>query len=171
MCLVGAWCLAPVPDQTRPPSITLNGATTNWPAEGFYWTADADATPPGWGRALLVMAQEAANEASLAGEQWMFGRLRLRADQVPAGTYRFTHPFGSDIVTVAAGNDRVFETSDIGCTSTPCDFTIALNTRVARFLECTLAPLTGPDGGQYLGDPNVPCTIKPAGGVNTFFRV
>src|SRR6185436_1845959 len=118
-------CLAPAPDadKNRPPSITLNAATTNWGAEGFYWYGGADATPTGWTRALLVLAQEAADEPMLAGQQWMFGRLRLRADGVPPGTYRFTHPFGSDIVTVAVGDDRVFETSDIGCMTTPCDFT------------------------------------------------
>jgi hypothetical protein len=144
--LTGLWtptmCLAAAPavDRTQPPSMTFSPATTNWPGEGFWWTAEAEATPAGWKRALLVMAQEAANEASLPGQQWAFGRLRFRADDVPAGTYRLTHPFGADIVTVAVGDDRIFETSDIGCFSTPCDFTLALNTRISRFLQCSNAP-------------------------------
>jgi hypothetical protein len=161
-----------VPDPTKPPAVTDSAATTNFDGEAFWWSAEATATPAGWTRAILVMAQEAAfsGESAVAGQQWAFGRLRLRADGVPAGRYRFTHPFGVDEATVSAGDDRIFDTSDIGCFSTPCDFTLALHTRVTRFLQCVNAPIVV-NGVEYLGDPNVECEVTGSPLNQNFFRV
>jgi hypothetical protein len=166
-------CLGGMPDPldaNRPPSMTYEAATTHWPGEAFWWSAEAELTPAGWKRARLIMAQEAANELNLPGEQWAFGRLRLRADDVPAGTYAITHPFGRDIVTVAVGDDRIFETSDIGCFNLPCDFDLALNTRIKRFLTCEFAPYTF-DGIQYIGDPNTACRIKATDAATRIFKI
>lgn len=172
--LTPTMCLAPVPDPDLPPAVTDNPATTNFGAEAFWWSAEAAATPSGWTRAILVMAQEAAfsGEAAVAGEQWAFGRLRIRADGVPAGTYRFTHPFGVDTYSVAEGDDRIFETSDVGCTSTPCDYSLALpsKSRTSRFLSCANAPIII-NGVEYLGDPNETCTITGSPLNQNFFRV
>ena len=171
--LTPTMCLTPVPDPTKPPAVTDSLETTNMGDEHFWWAATAEATPAGWKRAIVVMAQEAAfTAAPFAGNQSAFGRLRLRADGVPPGTYRFTHPFGSDVVTVPDGDDRVFETSDIGCFSAPCDFTTALPglSRIARFLQCTNAPIVI-NGVQYLGDPGVECPVTGSPLNQNFFRV
>ena len=171
--LTPTMCLTPVPDPTKPPAVTDSEETTNMFDEHFWWSAGAEATPAGWKRAIIVMAQEAAfTAAPFAGNQSAFGRLRLRADGVPPGTYRFTHPFGSDTVTVPDGDDRVFETSDIGCFSAPCDYTSAVPglSRIARFLQCTNAPVVV-NGVEYLGDPNVECTVTGSPLNQNFFRV
>lgn len=169
--LTPTMCLLPVPDPTKPPAVTDSVATSNFNDEAFWWSAEAEATPAGWTRAILVMAQEAAFSAEpVAGNQSAFGRLRVRADGVPAGTYRFTHPFGADTYTVAPGDDRIFETSDIGCFTTPCDFSLALHTRVTRFLQCINAPILV-NGVEYLGDPNVECQVTGSPLNQNFFRV
>jgi hypothetical protein len=171
--LTPTMCLTPVPDATRPPAITDAPETTNIFDEHFWWSAEAQVTPAGWERARLVLAQEAAFAAQpLAGQQWAFGRLRLRADGVPPGTYVFTHPFGADTVTVAEGEDRVFESFDIGCFSTPCDFTQALpgRTRITRFLQCVNAPIVV-NGVEYLGDPGIECPVTGSPLNQNFFRV
>ena len=166
-------CLTPVPDPTKPPAVTDDPATSNIFDEHFWWSAEAVATPAGWDRARLVLAQEAAfGGAAVAGQQWAFGRLRLRADAVPPGTYRFTHPYGADTVTVPEGEDRVFESFDIGCFSTPCDFTQALpgQTRITRFLQCVNAPIVV-NGVEYLGDPSIECPVTGSPVNQNFFRV
>lgn len=171
--LTPTMCLTPVPDPTRPPATTDSPETSNMFDEHFWWSTGAEATPAGWTRAIIVMAQEAAFTAEpFAGNQSAFGRLRLRADGVPPGTYRFTHPFGADTVTVAEGDDRIFETSDIGCFAAPCDYNTAVPglTRIARFLQCTNAPIVV-NGVEYLGDPNVECTITGSPVNQNFFRV
>jgi hypothetical protein len=169
--LTPTMCLLPVPDPTKPPAVTDSEATSNFNDEAFWWSTEAEATPAGWKRAILVMAQEAVfTAAPVAGNQSAFGRLRLRADGVPPGTYRFTHPFGADVVTVPDGDDRVFETSDIGCFNTPCDFTLALHSRVTRFLQCINAPIVV-NGVEYLGDPNVECQVTGSPLNQNFFRV
>lgn len=171
--LTPTMCVTPVPDPTKPPAVTDSEETTNMFDEHFWWAAEALVTPAGWDRARLVMAQEAAlMGVPFAGTQSGFGRLRLRADGVPPGTYRFTHPFGSDTVTVPDGEDRVFESFDIGCFNTPCDYTLALpgQTRIARFLQCTNAPIVV-NGVEYLGDPNVECTVTGSPLNQNFFRI
>ena len=171
--LTPTMCLTPVPDPTKPPAVTDSEETSNMFDEHFWWSAEAAVTPAGWTRARLVMAQEAAlMGVPFAGNHSAFGRLRLRADGVPPGTYRFTHPFGADTVTVAEGEDRVFESFDIGCFNTPCDYTLALpgQTRIARFLQCTNAPIVV-NGVQYLGDPNIECPVTGSPLNQNFFRI
>jgi hypothetical protein len=171
--LTPTMCLGPVPDPTRAPAVTDDPATTNFGAEAFWWSTEAEATPvagsPETGL-LIVMAQEAAfaTEDPKAGDQWAFGRLRFRVDDaVPSARYRFTHPFGVDIHQ--AGDTRVFATSDIGCFATPCDFGLALpgSTRILNFLQCVSPP---PPAG-YLGDPNQSCRIAGSPFGTNFFKV
>ncbi len=163
-------CLAPTPDPTQPPSVT--DTAVNFGAEAFWWSAEATIDTADDVELRLVMAQEAAfvTETPRPGDQWTFGRLRIRmrGDGVPANTwFRFTHPFGVDehLAEPDKPGDpgEIFATSDIGCFSNPCDFTMALpgNTRIARFLKCvTPAPPAG-----YVGNPNVLCTVtgSPSG--------
>ena len=50
------------------------------------------------GQALLVMAVEAAfaNENPVAGDEFNFGRVRMRIDASLPGTYKVTYPFGEE---------------------------------------------------------------------------
>ncbi|MBI5507895.1 MAG: Ig-like domain-containing protein [Deltaproteobacteria bacterium] len=72
-------------------------------AEAFWWMADADLGNPA-GLGLLVLAMEAAwlTETARNGDQFPFGRLRVRVDVEVPGAYTITHPFGAVTVTVPA---------------------------------------------------------------------
>jgi beta-lactam-binding protein with PASTA domain len=172
LCLYGPLCLSPVADQTQPPSVA-EGRPVNFAPEAFWWSAEAQFTGVDNIDALIVMAQEAAfaTEDPAPGDQWGFGRLRFRLDGNDAAIagkwFRFTHPFGVD--DVQADDRRVFDTTDIGCFSEPCDFSLALpgRTRITKFFGCASpAPPAG-----YLGDPNIECTITGAPSGNNFLRV
>ncbi|MGA9524780.1 MAG: choice-of-anchor D domain-containing protein, partial [Myxococcaceae bacterium] len=163
------FCLEVPPDPTQPPSVP-----GNFPGEAFWWAADASMPTNGDGEALLVLALEAAftTEAPAAGEQIVFGRIRVRIDNLVAGaTYTVTHPFGVDsFVAQAAGRRGINVTEDIGCAAGPCDFSLALNSRVGPFLVWDPAvPPAAPPG--YIGDPNVlhPVVGSPFG--TNIFRV
>ena len=65
---------------------------TNFPDEAFWWAADATMQTAGGGDADLVLANEAAfiNELPAQGDQVAFGRIRVRIDNLPVGTYVIT---------------------------------------------------------------------------------
>ena len=123
---------------------------TNFPDEAFYFAAEAEMLvggPAGSARARLILALEAAFAgigAVAAGQQMVFGRVRLRIDDVePGATYTATHPYGV-LSGVADDRGRVFETEDIGG---PGDFTSPFASAIGPFLRWQ----TGPPAG-YLGD-------------------
>ncbi len=141
---------------------------TNYPDEGFYFTADAaiDAgtVPDAQG---IVLGYGAAVEAAfgggvpLAGDQTTFARIRIRAD-IPAGfegTYRITHPYGVEtFFNVPAGTRTINMTRDIGLGT--ADFTGALAGDIGPFLRSRNGPYTetNPDTGEletFIGDPNL----------------
>ena len=69
--------------------------------EAFWWTATAQAPDLGnVSGALLVLGLEAAFATGepVAGQQIVFGRIRIRADVFVAGTYTVTHPFGASVI-------------------------------------------------------------------------
>lgn len=133
--------------------------------EGFYFTTEAlmdsrkaDGTT---GRALLVLAQEAAwiNGIPVDGEQMVFNRNRMFIDVPAAGRYTIIYPFGVAVFDVSqaritatngirainanllaqSGFNAALSTpgvplGDFGCEVAPCDFAISLGGAVGPFL-------------------------------------
>ncbi|HET6652725.1 MAG TPA: chitobiase/beta-hexosaminidase C-terminal domain-containing protein [Nocardioides sp.] len=143
----------------------------NFPDESFWWSADA-LIDTGTVRARLVLAQEAAfggpGEVAV-GQQVAFSRLRIRIDDLtPGGDYHVVTPYGEYDVT-ADDRGRVFETTDQGCLSTPCDFTSATGTTTGPFLTWDSDLGTLPEG--FIGDPNVEHTVTGSPTGQNLFRV
>ena len=133
-------------------------------AEAFYFGADSDLPAPY--NAVCVLALEAAfaNEDPVDGDQFVFARIRIRADISVAGNHVVTHPYGQQAVNVAAAGVRALNvTSDIGG-QTP-DFARALTGPIGPFLR-TATPPAG-----FIGDPNVPSTVTGSPTGNNFFRI
>jgi hypothetical protein len=115
----------------------------NFPDEAFYFSAEAEMLvggPAGSARARLILALEAAfggTGAVVDGQQMVFGRVRLRIDDVePGRTYTATGPYGV-IAGEADDRGRVFETEDIGA---PGDFTSPFASRIGPFLRWATNP-------------------------------
>ncbi|MBI4322452.1 MAG: cadherin-like domain-containing protein [Chloroflexi bacterium] len=154
----GGWCLLLPGDPPAVPEV--------FPAqffdEHFWFAADAGLTPATGGRALLVLAVEAAFVANVVpGGQITFSRIRVRLDPVPAtGTYRFIHPYGEELIAAAQG-DRIFFTDDVGINCAPGEFDCARGSRLGPFLlpsntpgGAELAAVVGPVPGKlYIADP------------------
>lgn len=132
--------------------------------EHFWWAGGASLTPATGGRALLVLALEAAFGTGVAapGAQIAFTRIRVRLDTVPlTGDYKFIHPYGEEILAGVAGQ-RIFFPDDVGI-GAPGDFTGAMNGRLGPYLLPSLAaggaelpPVAGPVAGKlYIADPAV----------------
>jgi hypothetical protein len=129
-------------------------------AEAFWWAADAS-MPFGTGTASLVLAVEAAFSAEdpIPGDEFAFGRVRMRIDVPEAGTYKVTYPFGEETFTVdAPGIKAINTTLDTG-TFSP-DNSGPLKSKIGAFLVWD----TGAPGG-YVGDGATPHAVKgsPAG--------
>ena len=137
-----------------------------FPGEAFWWTGESSIATSDRGSADLIMALEAAflNEEPAANDRMVFGRIRIRIDDLIIGeTYKVTHPYGVDSYVAednGKGSGEINVTEDIGCMlpseAEPCDFDESRFSRVGPFL--TLAdkakePTDAPDGGRYLADP------------------
>lgn len=128
-----------------------------WAEEHFYWMADARL-----GDARLVLGLEAtfAQEIVKPGDQVVFGRLRLRYDDVPAsGTYTFYTPYGKFVFPNVPAGERIIQTFDIGFACPAGQFDCALTSHVGPFLLASntpggpeLPPVFGP-GGTYIASP------------------
>ena len=131
----------------------------NYPGEAFYFQAEAEMTTGTGERARLVLALEAAFalEEPRAGDQIVFGRVRIRIFGIqPNVEYTVTHPYGVDTFIAESDGDGAGEinfTEDIGGLNGG-EFQLALNSRVFPFVrwDPAVAPLA-PEG--YIGDPNV----------------
>lgn len=144
----------------------------NWPLESFYYLAGAELDMPGGGKAVLVNGLEAtmANEATVDGDQVVFGRLRFDIDFPGAGTYEVVHPYGIDTFTVTAADADDFRyVEDI--TPAPGNFGLALRSRINPFLIGTAGLITTTDGNKYVGDPAVPTTVTGSPHGTNFFRI
>jgi len=130
----------------------------NFPDDAFYVIAEAEMLvggPAGSARARLILALEAAfggTGAVVGGQQMVFGRIRLRIDDVePGATYTATGPYG--VISGAADDrGRVFETEDIGATG---DFTSPFASRIGPFLRWATNPPAG-----YVGDGGSERTVQ-----------
>ena len=144
----------------------------NWPMESFYYSAGSIMDMPGGGSAGLVSAVEAtfANEATIDGDQVVFGRLRFDIDFPGAGTYRVTHPYGVDTFEVSAAEADGFRyVEDI--TPAPGNFALALKSRINPFLVSEGGLVTGPDGSQYIGDPAQETRVTGSAHNTNYFSV
>ena len=152
------WCLilpADVPSGTAPETFP-----TDYSGEHFYWNATAGARGAG---AVLVLSLEAAfNTADpVAGEQVVFGRLRITIPSLPAsGDYKVYTPFGDFDFPGLVSGERLFFTTDIGI-ACGADFSCALNSNIGPFLlpsdspgGAEVAAVPGPVTGKlYIADP------------------
>lgn len=166
--LDGGWCLLLPADVPATPETFPNAFSD----EHFYFAADATVPLAVGSAAGITIAQEAAfaSGAPAAGEQIVFGRIRVKIGSVPvSGTYRFIHPYGEEIVEGVAG-ERIFYTEDIGFNCL-ADFSCATKSRIGPFLLPAATPggaelpaVTGPVPGKlYIADParNGPVTGSP----------
>src|SRR4051812_2555759 len=133
----GGWCLLLAGDVTIPEVFP-----TNFFDEHFYFDSTASLTPVSGGKALLVLALEAAFVSGpvVAGDQMAFSRIRVKLTDVPVtGTYRFIHPYGEESVFAEAGAPRgIFFTDDVGLSA--LEFNGALNSRLGPFLAASATP-------------------------------
>jgi hypothetical protein len=128
---------------------------TNYSGEHFYWNATAGSRA---GNAVLVLGLEGAfNTADpAAGEQVVFGRLRITIPRLPlSGDYKVYTPFGDFSFPGLSAGDRLFFTSDIGI-GCGADFSCALNSLIGPFL----LPSKSPGGGEV---PPIPDLVKGSG--------
>ena len=107
----------------------------NFSEEHFYWVANAGTTATQGGTGL-VLALEGAFEVgpAIAGEQIVFGRVRIRIASVPvSGDYKVYTPFGDFDFPGLTQGERLFFTSDIGI-GCGASFDCALNSVIGPFL-------------------------------------
>ena len=154
-----------------------------FPGEAFWFAAESGMETSEDGEADLILATEAAflNEEPKASDRMVFGRVRIRIDDLVVGEkYTVTHPYGQETFVAeddGKGGGEINTTEDIGCMmpseAEPCDFGQAGFGSVGPYL--TLAngnEPTAPDGGRYLSDPvgdEDVVTGSPYG--TNFFRV
>jgi len=162
--------------------------------ETFYFNASTSLAGPNGFSMLWEGAIEAtyANGTPIRGEEITFARIRVVMDTQAGGTYKVTHPYGTEIFPdVQPGKRSVFYTVDIGVT--PGVFTGALNGTVGPFLEwdanvaaptapfgidpASAAPyqlqLANADGSsiQFVGDPNLLHTVQGSPFATNYVRV
>jgi hypothetical protein len=153
---------------------------SNWPVEFFYFVADSDKlTTPGCGSVTPGTAKwRGALEGSFLtgiaqpGQQSTFTRTKIVATGLcPNTTYNFTHPYGVDAYKTDSSGQIVANkkggTIDIGCLAAPCDFSLALSSRVMDgFLRWD--PASGAPPAGYLGDAATLHSITGSPGTNVF---
>ncbi|MFQ5399232.1 MAG: tandem-95 repeat protein [Anaerolineae bacterium] len=167
-----------IPDVTSP--ISMPG---NFPEEGFFWLGEAimPGATPGGGQAIITLALEGAfaNGPAIDGDQVVFGRIRIRVDNLIEGeTYTVTHPYGMDVFPAigpdagpgAAAGPGISFVEDIGI-GAPGDFTGALYSRIGPFLTIDPASAVLPPPG-FIGDGGTTEYEVVGSPFNTnFFRV
>ncbi len=136
--LDGTWCLLGTAEVPVPPEVF----PANFFDEHFYFAAGAGMDTRSGGRALLVLAEEAAfaSGSAQAGQQIVFSRIRVRLASAPVtGNYRFIHPYGEETIFANAG-ERIFFTEDIGIDCAPGKFDCSTTSRLGPFLLPSAVP-------------------------------
>jgi ASPM-SPD-2-Hydin domain-containing protein/HYDIN/CFA65/VesB family protein len=153
--------------------------------EAFYNNATAKLTTRNNGKAVMVLALEAAYAGSGTGQEIVFSRIRFSdsGGLVPNSIYTVTHPFGVDTYKSNASGQipRTAGTQDVGalgpCTTATahapggvCDFAAAMTGRFGPFLRWDPAVAPAPPAG-YVGDAATdhPITGSPEG--TNFVRI
>src|SRR3989440_5465096 len=171
-CFLGAQ----LPHPAQPPSVPAN-----FPAEMFYWDADATMPTNSGGLAFMRLGVEAAflpGPGVVDGQQVTFGRIRFRLDNLQAGaTYTITHPYGVDtFVAQTALRRGINATTDVGCVpkavGVACDVTLALGSRIGPFLTWDTfgAEVDAPPAG-FIGNFAVPHRVTGSPLGTNVFRV
>jgi hypothetical protein len=157
---------SPLPDPSKPVSFP-----DNFPDESFYFLSQAAITLPNGGKATYDGSVEADFGGEVApGQRAALNRLRLRIDTPDAGHYTVTTPYGVDEFDVAVAGDRTINfTEDVGVAANTFDG--VLGGRVGTFLEWDTGPITGPDGHQYVGDPNTTHAVTGSPFGTNFFKI
>ncbi|HEY3752929.1 MAG TPA: hypothetical protein VGL80_27395 [Pseudonocardiaceae bacterium] len=157
---------SPLPDPSKPVSFP-----DNFPDESFYFLSQAAITLPGGAKATYDGSVEADFGGEVApGQRAALNRLRLRIDTPDAGHYTVTTPYGVDEFDVAIGGDRTINfTEDVGVAANTFDG--VLGGRVGTFLEWDTGPVTGPDGHEYVGDPNTTHAVTGSPFGTNFFKI
>lgn len=145
-----------------------------FPEEAFWNVCEAIIPTNNGGQALLVIALEAAfgNEIVEAGQQVAFARVRIRADNLIAGsTYTVTTPVGPfTFVAQNAGVRGINFTDDVGIA--PGIFTGALGGAIGPFLQWDSGlPILDAQGREYIGNPSIDHTITGSPFGTNFFRI
>jgi PKD repeat protein len=167
-------CLLDAPITLSAPGLAFpDNYGGTFPDELFWQRCDGLMTTSGTGRALLVIALEAAfaNGPVAAGDQVAFGRVRLRVDNLVAGaTYTITTPVGVfSVVATGSGPNSINVTTDVGLV--PGVFPANLG-NVGPFLTWdTGLPILDAAGNEYVGDPNIEHTITGSPSGTNFFRI
>lgn len=171
----GFWCFAWVTDP--------NFFAGNFGGEAFYQSVGLviPATEdPRIAGGNFVAALEMAYSIGdpLIGDEMVFSRIRVRLP-VPDGTYRITHPFGTETIIAQNGTGINF-TRDIGAAPGLFDAALA-GGDIGPFLvwaDETGAPMPYQTaigvGGQvehYVGDPNLAHRVTGSPNDTNFFRV
>jgi hypothetical protein len=142
---------ATLPDEVPNPDEPVS-YPGNFPGEFFYQLAGAEMTLANgvdFGIGLDLEGAWAAEEVR-AGDQMVFGRVRIRFDAPEGERYRITHPYGADEIT--AGDRGVNMTEDIG--AVPGAFGEVFKSRIGPFLVWDPAVAPAAPAG-YTGDPGV----------------
>jgi hypothetical protein len=152
---------------------------TNFPDEAFYFRGTTDMAMPNGGRAVLVLAHEAAFglEVPQAGQQVVFTRIRVVASAPEAGTYTVTHPYGVETIEVDASsgtNRDINFTEDVGIAAG--FFDQSLTSRFGPYLRAAdaagnaLAPVTI-NGKQFVADALVPTAVTGSPFNTNYFMI
>jgi len=155
--------------------LTLPG---NFPTEFFYSVADSDKMDvpgcPAAGFTGAKVTYRVGLEGSFpvpppaSGQQITFTRTKIVVGPgglCPNTTYAFTHPYGTDLITTDASGGVVANkkgaTTDVGCVGPPCNFSLALSSRVMGGLlkwDPAIAPFAPlgflGDAGAVVGTPH-----------------
>jgi hypothetical protein len=141
-----------------PPLDTPYSQELGFGAEAFWWLGEATINIPGTRKgARLTMGVEAAfaGEVPIRGQEFTFGRIRIRAELPQPGTYEVVHPFGSETFIVDAAELEINATADLG--SFDPDYTGARKSAVTQFLRWPAG--SNPPSG-YIGDPGTPHVVE-----------
>ena len=105
------------------PSSNVVAQRAGFDTEAFYYNTKADPKNfrTAYGKIVATSGLEAsyANGTPTEGQQVVFSRIRIKAPVRVAGTYTFTHPWGSETINVtqadiSSTNKGIFFTKDFG---------------------------------------------------------
>ncbi|MFL5301760.1 MAG: hypothetical protein ACJ79R_15600, partial [Anaeromyxobacteraceae bacterium] len=111
------------------------------------------------------------------GTETVFARIRITAAVAVPGVYKFTHPFGVEVINVAANNvgaRAIFFTVDVPL-GTPLNFDAALAGRLGPWIQWDFVDaglsLTAANGEQFVADPNFTHTYTGSPFGTNYLRV
>lgn len=161
------------PGESFPDNYNDSDGDTTFEDEAFWWAAESFMDTNNGGRAILVLALEAAfaNEDIVDGDQIAFGRIRIRVDNLQDGEeYTVTTPYGVFEFEADGDDGRGINMSDdFGALATG-NFSAALGSGIGPFL------VWDPDDGPaapagYVGDPAQDHTVIGSPNGTNFFRI